>query len=412
MRSNDRDSGTGEVSLGGALASAARAEFNMEIVQHCYSSHEIHDMQVRLGLVPAQTIDTAIQADLVQNTIRVLTLNTWYPQHLLQQRLDDLVRGILLLDPDVICLQELAIGKARQHLSQHLESRYHITVSNQSATPYPRLAYAPMTVAVLAVLALGALFGCSWTALCGLFSCAFLLLNPHTLFAVLVLAIGHGTGVDMAGLMVLTKRSDGDGGGWDRVELLDDRSFPHHIRGARISETSNWHETFSQHCFARKGFLTVQCSAPGRELVVTSVHLIDGLSNPARVHQMQLLKTSTELLKTSIINQQIASAGVTSIICGDLNTEPDTPEVQLILKGSTFVDAGDCATEVHPHRGFHTWDQELNPWAKLSVDRDCRMDYCFVDQGVVKRCERVFDGEITPFVSDHMGLLSTIELPS
>jgi len=246
-----------------------------------------------------------------------------------------------------------------------------------------------------------------------------------------VLAIGHGTGVDMAGLMVLTKRSDENGGGWDKVQVLDDQSFPHHIRGARISETSNWHETFSQHCFARKGFLTVQCSAPGRELVVTSVHLIDGLSNPARVHQMQLLKTSVLKRVKQLDPSGRDAAVVTTIICGDLNTEPDTPEVQLILEGCdtgfstthTFVDAGDCASasvhphrfvdaEVHPHRGFHTWDQELNPWAKLSVDRDCRMDYCFVDQGVVKRCERVFDGEKTPFVSDHMGVLSTIELPS
>ena len=105
------------------------------------------------------------------------------------------------------------------------------------------------------------------------------------------------------------------------------------------------------------------------------------------------------------------------IIAGDFNSPPESPEVRF-MRSSGFTDTCEPSEKtrsrlVEPQISFRTWDRELNPYTESDMDEpDNRLDYVFVAGSGIScvKTERVFDGIKMPIVSDHFGVLATLEL--
>ena len=94
------------------------------------------------------------------------------------------------------------------------------------------------------------------------------------------------------------------------------------------------------------------------------------------------------------------------IICGDLNTTPGTPSLELLLANG-FTDAW----AQHGLGPGYTWAHQ-NPNMGLTAEYDRRIDYILLANGL--RCRTIEMVGVSPItgasVSDHFGLVAEVEL--
>ena len=83
-----------------------------------------------------------------RNQIRILQQNCWMDETDRSRRTEDLIQGIMLMDPDIVCLQEVVTSDVKMALQTQLGERYHILETNHTSPSFPTLAYMPCGVII------------------------------------------------------------------------------------------------------------------------------------------------------------------------------------------------------------------------------------------------------------------------
>lgn len=358
--------------------------------------------------------------------MRILQQNCWVDKKDKNKRTEELVRGILEMDPEIACLQEVVTGDVRQSLWENLSKRYHILHTQYGDPELPPLAYFPCGLLAFITLISTLLGGgnqsimrvtllCFTTAsLCprGMFSCVNRLIRKR-----------EHPGLDLMGQTILVRRRAGEMKtvGWDSAEIVGIHPFPHEMRGYP-SPKSIRDAVFYwvQHCFIRPGFIVVRATGgieSCKEALILSAHLVVSEpgkdKNPNRLQQVKYMNSvlNNHILKDKMISSKESESLI--VVAGDFNSPEGSPEIKF-MRENGFSDS--CASgsswSVKPKPSFLTWERKLNPYtASNEGEPDNRLDYVFFrGKGIqCEKTERIFDGDNLPLVSDHFGILATLK---
>ena len=158
-------------------------------------------------------------------------------------------------------------------------------------------------------------------------------------------------------------------------------------------------------CFSRKGATLVTLALPENKKVnIVGTHL-DASSRAARLSQLKQLQAFSEWYEDPT---------APTVIAGDLNFSPNTPEYQFTTQNLSGIDAW---VEIHGSNDpGYTYDCELNPYAREYSRRTNekmirkRLDYLFHRGPIqIQRAEITFNQKENLF-SDHFGLLGEYTL--
>ncbi len=369
------------------------------------STLEPHDsLSVDKGLLVKRDMDH----------IRILQQNCWVENTDRVRRTNDLIRGILNLDPAIVCLQEVVTRDVKNELWKNLTDRYHILSTEYTEPNFPPLAYLPcVLVTVIAMTVL--LWDGNLSLTIPVWAATILVLNPQGLFSCASFVITNRTtpSLDLMGQSILVRRSHGSEG-WSSVRVVGVHPFPHNLRG--YPSPTSFKKAFfywAQHCFIRPGFIVVHATGGCQDAWILSTHLVVSKPktdrNPNRLKQV---KHMNSILKQHMTKIKSSNGDPLIVVSGDFNAPGESPEVGF-MGSMGFIDA--CAPgsswPVKPQISFPTWHRGSNPYTESDVDEpDNRLDYVFVKGLRCVKAERVFDGSNLPIVSDHFGVLATLEL--
>ena len=348
------------------------------------------------------------------NHIRILQQNCWVENTDRVRRTNDLIRGILALDPDITCLQEVVTQEVKEELWKNLTDRYHILSTDYTVPNFPPLAYLPCVfVTVIAVSML--LWGGNLGLTILIWSVAILVLNPQGLFSCVSFMITNRTtpSLDLMGQSILVRRAYGSEG-WSSVRVVGVHPFSHNLRGYPFP--TSFKKAFFywvQHCFIRPGFIVVHATGGCQDVWILSAHLVVSKPktdrNPIRIMQVEYMH---EILNQNMKKIKSSNGDPLILIAGDFNAPGESPEVEF-MRSIGFIDActPGASWPVKPQISFPTWHRESNPYTESDVDEpDNRLDYVFFTGVRCVKAERVFDGCNLPIVSDHFGVLATLEM--
>jgi endonuclease/exonuclease/phosphatase family metal-dependent hydrolase len=136
-----------------------------------------------------------------EKKMRVVTFNTWGVPLRLAHRTRRACIELRALNPDVVCLQEVAFAEARRIICQEMEADYIVLGADETAGySYPWSGYIPSAVfGLTAVLSCNSLGTMLWW---GLMAWA---LIPASVYG--LIAWGTGGPIDRQGLVMLLRRS-------------------------------------------------------------------------------------------------------------------------------------------------------------------------------------------------------------
>eukprot|EP01045_Picozoa_sp_COSAG04_P023160 COSAG04_NODE_2712_length_3696_cov_54.879344_2_plen_416_part_00 len=392
-----------------------------------------HDMSTLESWAPLsvsvdkERLVTAEPRGAAPSHVRILQQNCWTEDTDRGRRTEDLIQGILVLDPAIVCLQEVVTRDVKGALWKKLTERYHILSTDYTVPSFPPLAYLPCVLVTVVAVAVVLGWGQSILGFTVLgWAAALLVLSPHGLFSCASFVITKRTtpSLDLMGQSVLVRRAAGghSSAGWASVRVVGVHPFSHKLRGYP-APTSFKKALFywAQHCFFRPGFIVVHATEGHggcQDAWILSAHLVVSKPktdrNPNRLPQVEHMHAilSQHMAATKSCNG--SAAGPLVLVAGDFNAPGESPEVGFMgSAGFTDACAPGASWTVEPQISFRTWHRDSNPYTASDVDEpDNRLDYVFV-AGKGARCvkaERVFDGGKLPLVSDHFGVLATLEL--
>tara|TARA_B100000686_G_scaffold347350_1_gene435856 strand:+ start:1832 stop:2989 length:1158 start_codon:yes stop_codon:yes gene_type:complete len=369
-----------------------------------------------------------------RNQIRILQQNCWMDETDRSRRTEDLIRGIMLMDTDIVCLQEVVTSDVKMALQTQLGERYHILETNHTSPSFPNLAYVPCGVIISFAFIVHCIGWKLSILTLILLATGVLVLSPQGLLscANYVITNDSNPSLDMMGQSVLVRRRDdmnkSRGRGWESANIVGIYPFSNEMRG--YPEPTSLTKTifyWVQHCFIRPGFIVVRAQGGFdgfQDAWILSTHLVVSSPmadhNPKRLSQVQYMNT---ILSQHMISEASSAYKGSKnsdesfiVIAGDFNAPPASSEI-LFMGSAGFTNSCEPgfitrSFPVEPHISFRTWDRELNPYTESDLyEPDNCLDYIFFSGKGIScvKAERVFDGIEIPLVSDHFGVLSTLE---
>ena len=95
------------------------------------------------------------------------------------------------------------------------------------------------------------------------------------------------------------------------------------------------------------------------------------------------------------------------ILMGDFNVPTDSSGYRLICQSSLQLQ--DCHHVARTLRGHYTIESEIDGWS--GNEEQLKVDHIFVSQSInVEASEVLFDGGLSPIVSDHFGIAVTLSV--
>ena len=210
------------------------------------------------------------------NHIRILQQNCWVENTDRVRRTNDLIRGILTLDPAIVCLQEVVTRDVKDELWKNLTDRYHILSTDYTVPNFPPLAYLPGVLVTVISVSLLLWWGVNIGPTVLVWAAAILLLRPQGLFSCASFVITNRTtpSLDLMGQSILVLRAHMSEG-WSSVRLVGVHPFSHNLRG--YPSPTSFKKAFfywAQHCFIRPGFIVVHATGGCQDAWILSAHLV------------------------------------------------------------------------------------------------------------------------------------------